>query len=415
MGTELFLVALLGLVGSFGHCVGMCGPLTVAFSLAQHADSAKGWPQQLGFHLWVNVGRVTSYAVVGGVLGAVGDIVAAGGQLAGIDSLLRQTMTLMTGLLLIFLGLSHIAPGQLPHIPLVHPLLQGKLHQQLQRAMDQLATRQHGWTPLVLGIAWGLIPCGFLYAAQINAASTGSWGRGALTMLAFGLGTVPSMVTVGTASALLSADRRSQLFRMGGWVTLIIGVLTVCRSSEMVDYTGHGALLGLMLALLARPLSPLWPGLLHYRRALGVGAFILAIAHTLHMMDHTLGWQIDRIAFMLPQHQVAMGCGFLAILGMTPAALTSFDGMARRLGPHWRRIHLLTVPALILAALHTLLLGSSYLGNLEWTLANQVKAGILGVLLLIVLGLQSRPLWLLFAQGKSYPVPLGGAENRVEK
>jgi uncharacterized protein len=415
VGTELFLVALLGLVGSFGHCVGMCGPLTVAFSLAQQADSSKGWLQQLGFHLWVNLGRIISYAVVGGILGAVGDIVTAGGQLAGIDSLLRQVITLVTGLLLVLLGLSHIAPGQLPHIPLVHPLLQGKLHQQLQSVMGQLANQRRGWAPLLLGMAWGLIPCGFLYAAQINAASTGSWGQGALTMLAFGLGTVPSMVTVGTASAFLSADRRSQLFRMGGWVTLVIGILTVCRSSEMVDYTGHGALLGLMLALVARPMSRLWPGLLHYRRALGVGAFILAIAHTLHMVDHTLGWQMDRLAFMLPQHQIAMGCGFLALLGMTPAALTSFDDMVKRLGSTWRRIHLLTVPALILATLHTVLIGSSYLGNLEWTLANQVKAAIMGILLLAVLALRSRPLWLLFAQGGSYPGPLGGAENRVEK
>ncbi len=404
LGLELGLVALLGFVGSFGHCVGMCGPLTVAFSMAQQADSSKRWQQQLGFHLWVNLGRVASYALVGAILGAVGDIVALGGQLAGIDSPLRQTITVATGLLLILLGLSHIAPGQLPSIPLVHPL-QGRLHHQLRTAMLQLATQDHWWTPALLGMAWGLIPCGFLYAAQINAASTGSWGLGALTMLAFGLGTVPSMVTVGTVSAMLTSDRRSQLFRMGGWVTLTIGVLTVLRSSSMVDYTGHAALLCLMLALVARPICRLWPGLMQYRRALGVGAFCLSVAHMLHMLDHSFQWQWEGLAFLLPQHQLGLGVGFLALLALTPAALTSFDVMVQRLGPYWRRLHLLTVPALVLAVLHSLLLGSSYLGNLEWTGTNQAKAGLLTAGLLGVLLVRSRPIWNLLAQGKSYTAP----------
>jgi uncharacterized protein len=402
---ELGLVALLGLIGSFGHCVGMCGPLTVAFSLAQQADAPQPWHQQFAFHLWVNLGRVVSYALVGGVLGGLGDILAVGGQLAGIDSPLRQAITVATGLLLIFLGLSLIAPGQFPHIPLVHPVLQGRLHQRLHQTMKTLAQQPRGWATVLLGMAWGLIPCGFLYAAQINAASTGSWQHGALTMLAFGLGTVPSMVTVGTVSALLSGDRRSQLYRIGGWVTLTIGVLTLLRSSDMVDYTGHASLLCLMLALIARPVSRLWSGLLHYRRALGVGACVLAIAHTLHMVDHTFEWHLDRLDFMVPQHQQALWMGFFALLGLIPAALTSVDAMVRWLGPHWRTLHLVTVPALVLAALHTGLMGSSYLGNLDVAWGNRLRTGILALLVLAVLLVRVRPVWVLLAQEKRYTPP----------
>jgi len=57
----------------------------------------------------------------------------------------------------------------------------------------------------------------------------------------------------------------------------------------MVDYTGHAALILLMLALIARPISRLWPQPLHIA-ALGVGAFVLAVAHTSYMLDHTLAW-----------------------------------------------------------------------------------------------------------------------------
>ncbi len=74
---------------------------------------------------------------------------------------------------------------------------------------------------------------------------------------------------------------------MGGWVTLTIGILTLLRTDAMVDYTGHAAVLCLMLALLARPVSRFWQFPLRYRRVLGVGAYVLSLAHTGHMLDHT--------------------------------------------------------------------------------------------------------------------------------
>lgn len=128
-------------------------------------------------------------------------------------------------------------------------------------------------------------------------------------MLAFGLGTMPMMLGVGVSAAKLSADKRSQLFRLGGWVTLVIGFLTLLRTDAMVDYTGHAALIFLMVALVARPLSRCFSAPLHYRRALGVGAFVLAVAHTAHMLDHTLQWNFAAFSFMLPQHQLAIALG----------------------------------------------------------------------------------------------------------
>jgi len=67
----------------------------------------------------------------------------------------------------------------------------------------------------------------------------------------------------------------------------------------MVDYTGHAALILLMLALIARPISRLWPQPPLSPR-LGVGAFVLAVAHTSYMLDHTLAWNFKAFDFMLP-------------------------------------------------------------------------------------------------------------------
>ncbi|MGQ4645947.1 urease accessory protein UreH domain-containing protein [Lyngbya aestuarii] len=401
---DLLLVIALGFLGSFGHCVGMCGPLTVAFSLSMQQETTQRWPAQLAFHGLLNLGRIISYALVGAALGGVGSVLISSGQLAGIGSGLRQGIATLTGLMLIWFGCVQIKPDWLPRLPILHPI-QGSWHQRLSTAMSKLSYQAHWWTPLLLGGVWGFMPCGFLYAAQIKATATGNLWLGAATMLAFGLGTMPMMLGVGVSVSRLGADRRSQLFRMGGWITITIGILTLLRTDAMVDYTGHSALLLLMLALVARPLSGLWAAPLRYRRALGVGAFVLAIAHTGHMLDHSLNWNLGAISFLLPQHQLGIITGTLALLLMTPAACTSFDRLQKTLGKHWRQIHLLSLPALLLAALHAVAIGSHYFGELADTRANQVRAAALGVITLGVLLLRWHSFWSLLSLDKLYVDP----------
>ena len=254
--------------------------------------------------------------------------------------------------------------------------------------MNRVANIGSWWTPLILGFFWGLVPCGFLYIAQIKAAETGNIIMAVLTMLFFGLGTMPTMVGVGVSASRLSADRRSQLFSLGGWITLTIGVLTLLRSQAMTDYTGHGALALLMLALLARPISKWWSTPLQYRRLIGVGSYLLAIAHTFHMLDHSLNWNLQGLSFMLPRHQRGLLLGVVALLLMTPAAITSSDRLQKMLGRSWRKVHLLTVPALVLVAIHTILLGSHYLGEIDLTWHNQLRTIVLMVVTAIVLSLR---------------------------
>ncbi|MEO0834796.1 MAG: sulfite exporter TauE/SafE family protein [Cyanobacteria bacterium J06642_3] len=396
---DLLLIVALGFLGSFGHCVGMCGPLTVALALSQERSSVT--TNGFRFHLWLNIGRLISYTLVGGALGGLGSIVVVSGQLAGIGSSLRQFMAIFTGVLLIWFGIGQIKPNWLPGIPFLHPL-KGGVHNQLNSGMNRLATISRWWTPAILGGVWGLIPCGFLYAAQLKAVETGSLLTGAITMFCFGLGTVPMMLLVGSSASKISADRRSQLFRLGGWITLTIGILTLLRTDAMVDYTGHGALLLLMLALVARPLSVWWTAPLRYRRILGVGSFVLTVAHTAHMLDHSLNWNLDAIAFMLPQHRLGMVGGILSLFLMAPAAVTSSDRLQASLGQRWRQIHLLTVPALIFAVSHTVLLGSHYLGDLQLSFSGKLRAVTVLLLAVVILIMRSSLGKNLIGQTKSY-------------
>ena len=394
---DLLLIAALGFLGSFGHCVGMCGPLTVAFSLSGKESNAKGdsksWQQHLYFHALLNIGRILSYAIAGAAIGAIGSVLVAGGQFAGLESDLRRWLAILTGLLLVWMGLVQIKPEGLPNIPFINPMAMVGLHQRLSNAMIKLSLHSHPLTPALLGMTWGLIPCGFLYTAQIKAAETGNMTQGAMTMLAFGIGTLPSMLGIGVFAGLMSRDRRSQLFRMGGWITLTIGILTLLRTSDMVDYTGHAGLVLLILALVARPISRIykpWTALMTYRRAIGVGAFILSLAHTFHKIEHTFQWNFDALSFMIPQHQISIWLGAIAIALMTPAALTSSDWMVTKLGKAWRYLHLLSVPALVLASVHTIAIGSNYLGAVDWTPKNWILAILCGTITLVTLALRIR-------------------------
>jgi hypothetical protein len=397
---DLLLISLLGFLGSFGHCAGMCGPLTVAFSLSHGTKENQKHPWL--FHLWLNGGRILSYALVGAAIGGVGSVLIASGQVAGIGSGVRRGIAIFTGLMLIGLGISQLKPAWLADIPLFHPMTPKTWHHRLNQAMMAVSMHKRWWTPAVLGLVWGLIPCGFLYTAQIKAAETGDWWQGMITMLAFGLGTLPTLLGMGIFASKLSSNQRSQLYRLGGWLTLIIGILTLLRTGSHVDYTGHAAIFCLILALIARPLSRFLPQLLRYRRALGVGAFVCAVVHTGQMIDHTFKWNWAAFEFMVPQHQWGTALGIVALLLMTPAAFTSFDWIQRRLGKHWRSIHLLTVPALLLGSLHIIFSGSHYLGGFELTPSSRWRAGILIVMTIGVLLVRSRWVWSLFSLDKFY-------------
>lgn len=435
---ELLLMAALGFLGSFGHCVSMCGPLSVAFALtaenphpapepepppqrtsssdatahvltrpaiAQH-QSSSAHAHHIRFHLLLNLGRLLSYVLVGAVLGLVGSMVVAGGNLVGVGSGLRRGIALFTGFLLIWFGLRQTCPGLLPRLPLLSPMAQEKLHHGLERLMQQVSKGDRPWMPAALGMAWGLMPCGFLFAAQIKAAGESDPLTGALMMGAFGLGTLPSMVGIGITTSMLSGDRRSQLFRAGGWVAIAVGILTLVRTGDlMVDYTGYGALACLMLALMARPISRLWAAPLRYRRVLGVGAFVLSTAHVIHRIEHTWSWNIDAIFFMPVQYQQGIVLGAIALLLLLPLALTSFDRVQKQLGHHWRRLHLLSIPALILTAIHCILVGSSFLGRIQLTGWNYAWVAVLTGSVLAVLAVRQPWAWALFSAKEHYAKP----------
>lgn len=213
---SLFVGALVtGLLGS-GHCVGMCGALVGAFSLSG--------PKRAGplFHVLYNAGRVTTYGLLGYVVGWLGLAVAYTGGFRGAG----WYAMMGADVFVIAVGLG--TAGAFSRLNVMRLEFPGPVRT-LSAAVRLLRRLPGSLAALPLGLAMGLIPCGFLYAVLLNAALTAEPLSGALVMVGFGLGTAPSLLLFGTASHLLGARARGWMLRSAGVVVALMGAHNLWR------------------------------------------------------------------------------------------------------------------------------------------------------------------------------------------
>lgn len=202
----LFLVGLLG--GT--HCVGMCGGIVGALSM--------GAPGRWSLLLAYNAGRILSYSTAGAIAGALG---AASLGLEG-QVPVRLGLYLLANLMLIALGLYLL--GITRALAFTE-----RAGQSLWRLIQPLTRRflpaGNVLQAFPLGLLWGWLPCGLVYSALATSLAAGSAGRGALTMLAFGLGTLPNLLLAGIVLARLNEFvRRSVVRLVSGLLVLGFGV-----------------------------------------------------------------------------------------------------------------------------------------------------------------------------------------------
>lgn len=207
--TGLIALFLVGLLGGT-HCVGMCGGIVGALSMGGQAR----W----SLHLAYNGGRIASYAVAGAIAGALGSAsLGLEGQLP-----VRIVLYALANFMLVALGLYLLG------ITRVLAPVEGA-GQRLWRHLQPLTRR---FLPVrtvaqafPLGLLWGWLPCGLVYSALATALTAGSVGRGALTMVAFGLGTLPNLLLAGILLGRLQSFSRRPAVRMAsGLLVLGFGV-----------------------------------------------------------------------------------------------------------------------------------------------------------------------------------------------
>ena len=225
LSTEtIFLIYLsTGFTIGFGHCIGMCGPIVVSFTLNLKERSIL--VPQLLYHL----GRIVTYAVLGGIVAAAGSLTMVA---ANIESIQKSVM-IFSGALIMLMGLA--MAGWIPFGKVFgdHSNPGGIISKGFAKMLKVKSTMVY----LPLGLLLGLLPCGPVYTALLGAARTGMEGNtiyhGLLTgmglMAAFGLGTVPALLLVAKLADLRWLKSRAIIYRLGAVLMIFVGALFVLK------------------------------------------------------------------------------------------------------------------------------------------------------------------------------------------
>jgi len=235
-GIEIWVVFTLGLVSSL-HCVQMCGPIVLSYSVALgHAKTGTGRRSStlLFGHLAYNGGRILTYSALGAVAGLAGKTVGVIGQLAGVSS----TLAIVGGVLMLIAGL--VMFGAFPAVQAFGGSF-FRITSSFLRPLTSLIGSARVSGRFLLGLALGLLPCGLVYAALLRALATGSALWGAATMAAFGAGTAGALLAVGVFSSAIRAKVNRWGTQLAAISVMAMGALLIVRGTMPGILTGAHA------------------------------------------------------------------------------------------------------------------------------------------------------------------------------
>jgi sulfite exporter TauE/SafE len=214
----LLSMVMLGLLGT-GHCIGMCGPLIIAFP---------GRTGRLSAHIFYHAGRIATYVAIGAAMGGIGSGLASIAALSGGDfpvwvARIQVGFSLLAALFLMIFGLSRLdlirepgwmtlaSPGKIPGY--------GKI-------IKSAVSNQGRGSLFLVGLMMGFLPCGLSFAAFSRALPSGGPFRGATMVFAFALGTLPGLLLLGTGASGFARRYQKQL-------DIFAGLLMIYMAAEL--------------------------------------------------------------------------------------------------------------------------------------------------------------------------------------
>jgi hypothetical protein len=213
---DFFSIATIAFLGSFGHCVGMCGGIVIAYSSTK---VEQGWSktEQSFSHLLYSLGRILTYSVLGAIFGYIGGVATFSNTANGVLWLVAGTAMLLTGLSLL---------GKVKFLALIeHSFSKSAWYQKNFRA---LISSQTFTSFFLLGMLNGLLPCGFVYFFAITAASTADPLYGAMVMAIFGISTVPALFSLGFFVGLFKqSGLRNIMMKLAAISVILYGSYTI--------------------------------------------------------------------------------------------------------------------------------------------------------------------------------------------
>ena len=233
--TTSYLVAfMMGLVSSL-HCIGMCGSIigTLTLSLSPEIRNKKNL--LLPFVFNYNFGRITSYTIAGALAGVIQSIATMQmGELHG-----HRLLQIFSAIIMASAGL-YVA-GWFPRFAYIE---KAGMHfwKKIEPFGRKLIPVKNRTQAYLFGMVWGWLPCGLVYAALALAATAGDVGKSALTMLSFGLGTLPAVMGVGIMTGILTRLSRMQRFKQAiGLFMIALALLASLPWLNPMAITTHAA------------------------------------------------------------------------------------------------------------------------------------------------------------------------------
>ena len=228
MQTEITLIAAFatGLLGSV-HCIGMCGGIVGTLSMGITKSK-----HPLPFLLLYNIGRLSSYVLAGLLVASLG---AASSDVFNQDT--QQIGAWLSGIFMIVLGLYIAGWWQLLSVLEKAGTYVWRYIQPFGNKLLPVTSYPQSF---MLGALWGWLPCGMVYAMLVFALSSQDTLQGGLIMLAFGLGTLPTLLLLGTTAAKLQKLVQAPIVRqLSGTLILLFGLYSLIAPSDIdLDLSG---------------------------------------------------------------------------------------------------------------------------------------------------------------------------------
>lgn len=216
---------LIGLLAASSSCIAVSGGLLLGAAAKFRERFSEAGPIRRMQPVFMFVlGRLASYAILGGVIGAIGKALTPSSFVTGLISIAAALVMIVMGL-----DMLHLAPKWLKQIM---PRLPKSL---AHRVMDAEG-HPHPFAPFFLGAGTFFLPCGFTQALQLYALTTGSALSGGLVLLGFALGTAPALLALGFASTSLKGKFGQFFFRFSGALVIVMGLWNIQNGFTVVGY-----------------------------------------------------------------------------------------------------------------------------------------------------------------------------------
>jgi sulfite exporter TauE/SafE len=233
--TSYLVAFLMGLFSSM-HCIGMCGSIIGTLTLSLSPEIRNKKQLLLPFVFNYNAGRISSYTMAG----ALGGLVHSFAMVHFAESHGHRFLQILSAVIMASAGF-YIA-GWFPRFAYIEKAGAKfwKLIEPYGRKLIPVKNRSQAF---VFGMVWGWLPCGLVYAALAMAAATGDALISALTMLFFGLGTLPAVMGVGIMTGVLTRLSKMQRFNQAiGLFMIVLALLAAMPWLNPMAYTSHAEL-----------------------------------------------------------------------------------------------------------------------------------------------------------------------------